>query len=701
MMRLRPRTQTLLFVLSCHLLLSCGDDGANDCGPDVAGDCGLDVAADPVTTSDAGADASADRDALVHADADSGPAPITLELVEGCNPFSTSDDCLLPFPSAFFQDEDSDSPTGVRVNIPQAAIPIEPGAPTINVAPINTADGCSPAGPILLHFAVDIDPLQLTRQRELLESVGADSPIALLDLETGRRLLFMSEMDMNRNLSYPGRYALIIRPMEPMEMGHRHVVVLTRDLMDDQGNGLQSPRAFEVLRDGILTTNDIIEDVREHYETLFEFLETNGYPREELLLAWDFMVASEDYLTGSVRSMRDEALAEMAGTGMAYTVDEIENDPNENTARLVRGTFEVPTFLNEQSAFEYDQDHHPVRQDTDLSFPYTLLIPNKARTLDQPLPLIIFGHGLFGTGEGAIAGGSLATMSALAEEGGMIMIATDWIGLSGGDLELIISDVVPDLNRIALVTDRIQQSIINNLTLTELAVGTLSTDPELMVGSGPLIDEDRIYYVGGSLGGIQGSSFVAMSSRITRACLAVPGSGWLNMLTRSTHWNMLAPVVDIYYPDPLLKQIGIALIQALFDLSDPVNLTRHLYTSPLPDAPDERVLLLHEAIGDSQVPNLATEMLARAIGARILEPSVYNVPGLVPVTSPTTETALVQIYMRDEVEADPPPEENVPPQTDNGVHGRAPFLDHMMEQNLHFLNEGEIVHACTGPCDPD
>lgn len=283
----------------------------------------------------------------------------------------------------------------------------------------------------------------------------------------------------------------------------------------------------------------------------------------------------------------------------------------------------------------------------------------------------------------------------------MIMVATDWIGLSGGDLNLIISDVIPDMNRIVLVTDRIQQSIINNLTLTELAIGSLSSDERLQVGSGELIDEDRIYYVGGSLGGIQGSSFVSMSSRITRAALAVPGCGWLNMLTRSTHWNRLALIVDLHYPDPLLKQIGIALIQALFDLSDPVNLTRHLYASPLEDAPEERILLLHEAIGDSQVPNLASEMLARAIGAKILEPSVYSVPGLVPVTSPTTESVLVQVYMRDRVEADPPPEANIPPQTDNGVHGRAPFLEHMMEQNFHFLQEGEIVHACTGACDPD
>ena len=412
MMRLLVRALSLCIVTHCLLLLAC-DDTEGDCDLVPAGDVGV--------TPDEGPDGGEDSDAQVAADlidtsdssTDSGPAPITLELVAGCNPFATTDECLLPLPSAFFQDEDPTSPTGVRVNIPQAGIPIDPGSPTIEVDPINTADGCSPAGPILVHFGVDIDPLQLTRQSELLESVGSDNPIALFDLETGRRLMFMSEMDMNRRAAYPGRYALIIRPMEPMEMGHRHVVVLTSELQDDEGNALQSPPAFEVLRDRVPTTNEIIEDARGHSETIFEFLDAEGYPREELLLAWDFMVASEDYLTGSIRSMREQALSEMEGTGLDYTVDEIEDDPNANTARVVKGTFTVPTFLNEENAFEYDDNHHPIRQDGELSFPYTMLIPMKARTLDEPLPLIIFGHGLFGTGEDAIANGMLNTMSAL------------------------------------------------------------------------------------------------------------------------------------------------------------------------------------------------------------------------------------------------------------------------------------------------
>ena len=94
-------------------------------------------------------------------------------------------------------------------------------------------------------------------------------------------------------------------------------------------------------------------------------------------------------------------------------------------------------------------------------------------------------------------------------------------------------------------------------------------------------------------------------------------------------------------------------------------------------------------------------MLARAIGASIMEPSVYYVPGLPPVSSPTMVPVLVQVYMGDMVESNPPPESNVPPSGGNGVHGEISYLPHIMGDTFHFLNTGEAQQSCTGVCDPD
>jgi len=626
--------------------------------------------------------------------------PIDLDLEEGCNPFATSDECILPYPSLFYEVDDLDSATGVRVQYPEDSIPIPEGTPKFNMDPTNMADGVSPAGPILVHFGRDVHPDHLTNIHELEESTKPGNPIAIFNRETGQRVVFMSEMDMNRKDAYTDRYALVIRPMDPMDMGQRHVAVFTRDLTDEDGLPMDTPPAFAALRDAVPTTNDGIEAVREHFEALFGFLDEQGYEREDLLLAWDFSVASKDFLLGSILSMRETALEEIATTVPKYKLTRVEDDPNEHLARLVEGDFAVPTFLREDNTFEYDDDHHPIRREQDMWFPFTMVIPKQAGERSGPLPLLVFGHGIFGTGRSYLTEWGADIVQPLAHENGAVIIATDWIGLSGGDQELIVKEVLPDLNRIGLVTDRLQQSLINNLTLTELALTGLSEDPDVVVGDGDMIDKDRVYYYGVSLGGIQGTSFVAVSNRITRGVLAVPGSVWLNMIPRSTVWPPIKSVMDAIYPDPLVQQMGIAFIQTWFDHSDPINLTHLLFEEPPPDAPDTRIVVFQESIGDSQVPNMCTEMLARARDVKLMSPSVTDVFGLEKTQSPTTGSVLVQ-YRLDNWDDPAPPEVNVPPEKDNGVHSDMVFLPNVMEQVAHFLKTGEVKQFCEGACDPD
>ncbi|MBZ0273235.1 hypothetical protein K8I61_14450 [bacterium] len=673
-----------------------GDDdtGDDDTGDDDTGDD--DTGDDDTGDDDTGDDDTGDDDT---GDDDSG-GPIDLNIPAECNPFATSGECMLPYPSSFYQVEDASTETGWKMAYPANSSVWGAKYPDFDLAPTNSADGASPAGPILLHFARDVRDDFLTRQDELEESLHPQNALAVFNMETGERVMFMSEMDMNRKQLFPNRYALIIRPLESMQTGARHVVVLTDVLRDTDGASFESPLAFAALRDGVETTSSRVEDARDRYEDIFTFLGTHGYARENLLLAFDFMVASDDYLQGSVLSMRDDALDELASAIPSYTITKNLADPNEHLARLVEGTFEVPTFLNADNEIEYDAEHHPIRQ-ANMSFPYTLLISKKAVTEGQPVPLVIFGHGLFGNGRGYLSTGGIANkIQPLVGETGVVMVATDWIGLSSGDLDLIIDEVIPDFNRITLVTDRLQQSLVNNLALTELTIGGFAQDAAIWGEAYPLIDESRVYYYGVSLGGIQGSSFTAISDRIERAVLAVPGCVWFNMIPRSSNWPVIKLYLDLTIPDPLVQQVGISFIQTRFDLSDPNTLSPLLFKNPLPDAPLDRAVLVQESIGDSQVPNMTTEMLARTMGLSHMMPPVYDVPGVPTIVAPTAEPSFVQYYLVDQVLADPPPETNEPPMSDNGAHSDMVFLDHALEQVKHFLEFGEAIDVCDGICDP-
>ena len=673
------------------------DDAVDDDADDDVDDDAVDDDADDDTVidDDAADDDSVDDDTI----GGHHVPPVHLVLRPGCNLFTTSEECYLPYPSAFFQDPDPTSPTGVRVDYPPDTIPTGL-MPAIDMGPTNTADGVSPAGPILAHFGVDVDAAYLVGQRELYKSYYADSPIALFNYDTGQRVMFMSEMDMNRKDNFPNRYVLIVRPMEPMAMGQRHLVVLTTDLRDANGQPLTSPDAFVVLRDRILTTNPQIEAIRQHYEEIFAFLAEHGYARDKVLLAWDFMVASKDYLLGSVLSMRETALQESGGHGMGYTITRVVDNPNDDLARIVEGDFEVPNYLNADNEIDFDADHHPIRQTENAWFPFTIIIPQKAVTLGQPLPLVVFGHGIFGNGRDYLENWPGPTIQHWAQEAGIVMVATDWIGLSDGDLQLIIDEVIPNLNHVSLVTDRLQQSLINNLVLTELTLGDLQQDGQVAFGGQPLIDTTRVYYYGVSLGGIQGSSFVSLSNRIQRGVLAVPGCVWLNLIPRSIVWTPIKFYMDLFYPDPIVQQMGIVFFQTRFDLSDPVNLTRLMFKDPLPDAPAGRAVVLQEAIGDCEVPNMTTEMLARAIGVKLMTPSIDAVFGLDEVASPATDSAMSQYELVDHL-GYTPPDENVPPTEDNGVHTDMCFLDNALDQVLEFETTGQDEQFCSGPCDPN
>jgi len=636
--------------------------------------------------------------------ADSGDTgaddPWELGLDPDCSPLAVSTDCLTPWPSVFHTSDDPDSPTGRRLAYsidgfwsPDGELPVDP-------AMFNFADGVSPVSPILVNFGRDVDASQLwgPTSAGAAASLEDDVPIVLVDIETGERVPLLTEMDANqRHLDYDGRHALVIRPLAPLRFGGRYAVGLRNDLLDIDGAAFTSPAGFSALRDDILTTDARIEGARDRYDDIFAALDGAGMAQADLLLAWELPVASEAQVLGPIQSMQDTASVENAD-GVPYTIDSVEVDPNDNAWLVVRGTFQPPNFLNEDYELVMDGNTATL-QGTEAerpSYPFTLVVPPAART-QADLPLVVIGHGLFGSGESWMAGGTgvglvqpgLAAMPAIG-------IATDWIGLSRGDLDLILSEVVPDITRIQLVTDRLAQSLVNNLTLVELVRTELVNDPAIgWDGDGTHVHDETTWYYGGSLGGIQGASFTAISPDVSRAVLAVPGAGWSTMLQRSIHYGNIELLVDTLYPDPLSQSVFLAMLQTFFDRSDPAGLSRSLATDT------GKVVVLQEAIGDVQVPNVSTDLLARAMGAHHLDEAPYPVVGIDTLTGPTSGPALSQYILPDAIAAYMPPETNTTPTEENGVHGDAPTTQVAFDQMFALMSTGQAVHTCDGVCDPD
>ena len=65
----------------------------------------------------------------------------------------------------------------------------------------------------------------------------------------------------------------------------------------------------------------------------------------DLILAWDFVTASSESLTGRALSLRDQGLAANGPGAPPFTITSVEDDYSDDILRRVRGTYTVPLFM--------------------------------------------------------------------------------------------------------------------------------------------------------------------------------------------------------------------------------------------------------------------------------------------------------------------------------------------------------------------
>src|SRR5262249_50346475 len=142
--------------------------------------------------------------------------------------------------------------------------------------------------------------------------------------------------------------------------------------------------------------------------------------------------------------------------------------------------------------------------------------------------------------------------------------------------------------------------------------------PELAT-YGITIEADELFYSGISQGGIFGGTVVAVSPDIDRGHLGVPGSNYSLLLGRSHDFETYYGVLRSHYSDTGQLGLILALLQLLWESTDPVSHYRHLSLEPHPGN-NPKAVLMSPAKGDYQVAVLSNEILARSgLGVGLLQ----------------------------------------------------------------------------------
>ena len=207
--------------------------------------------------------------------------------------------------------------------------------------------------------------------------------------------------------------------------------------------------------------------------------------------------------------------------------------------------------------------------------------------------------------------------------------------------------------------------------------------------SEPMIDGTTHYYFGNSLGTVVGAAYVAFSPDIQRATLGVGGMPFTLVLTRSVEFMPFQVILGNAFPDAADVSLTLALFQLLWDSGESSG-----WVHRLTESGSSKRVLLQAAIGDRSLSTYGAHVLARAAGAKLLQPAARDVFGLTGADGPLTTGSA---YVEFDYGLDPFEEAIIDPDAPD-PHENTRVDRRGQDQIQKFLEEGIIENFCEGPC---
>ena len=603
------------------------------------------------------------------------------------------DHCLLPFPSSAFLDPDSGTATGYRLDIDGQAIPDSASASSEDFHMLDNKDGHSPSTQIFTTFSSLPDISGLATQDSIPSSVLPIHNSLVLNMDTGQ--IVEHWVEISSRTQEDEATLVHVRTLRGLDHNAQYAVAF-RNLIDGNGEQVEPFPGFKALRDGSMTDNQQIESLRSSYESMFSSLSEIGYERQNLTSAWWFHTASSQSIMGDIISMRNNATQLLGEDGIGCNITAVnENFAEDNTTlRRISGTITTPHYLESTyppTPMTRSEDGSP-RFNFLTEVVFTITIPKSAADDSKPAPLVVLGHGFMGDGEGMVT-----EARGWANEYGFATIGTDFKGWSSdGDFGAYTFAFL-NPNYLQHQSERLQQSLINNLAMIITIKGVCSDLPEFYHNGVNLVDTTDIDYMGVSLGAIRGPSMLSLIPEIDRGVLWVGGSSFSFIAERSTQYTQFEELFSspLAYESTMDRSILIALMQSMWDTTEPETYL------PFLDGGMEGELHPYEilyvvSINDAQVTTLSADRASRTSGIPVLSNSTYHPYGVEVADAPISGSGIV--YFDGRFPAVPSGNIQGPMEYHSLAHNQVLYYDPAMDVANDFLLSGEITDTCSGEC---
>lgn len=548
-------------------------------------------------------------------------------LPESCNPLRT-ESCLLPFPTDFLTKADPESPTGIKLAVPDELVSLRLQEVLVDAyKPSNVfadKNGFSAAAPVLFQLIEDYDPETLPRN-------GGDSFI-IFDMDADRRVPINTYLSKAATSLLQRNRKIVIEgiPRTRFEWGHKHIAVLTKNLKRYDGADLTPSAGVQT---ALSNDGSELSTAMEPYVT---YLEEQGISRENILSLTHFTITDMESIVNPTLDAIDIVRSQehpIRNLNVTYPwVGPI--------GAIVTGELRATNFRAEDGTVDFSEDYQG--ESNWISFRLTL--PDQAKK--GPVPIMIYGHGISVLKETDIVVSLSNVIKGIAtisidqpnhgsrskKDGGYILflmnpensgLLTGMVNQSTLDFHSLLSAVLNELNTLDVLPNQKNPFQRN---LYDSGIGT------------PDIDTEQIYYSGTSMGGVVGSTFVATAPEVKGAYLHVAGVGISNFLTHTSLFDLfrfsklLPPEAD-----GAEAAFGLGMLQYRADKTDAINFVQFLKNPPQHHLLKEKPVTVQYGIDDTVVFNAATFAYAEILDLPIIGQHKEELPYLKKASS--TEAA--------------------------------------------------------------
>lgn len=565
---------------------------------------------------------------------------------------------VLPFPTNLLFSGTADG----TLNIP-VADPADFSDPKVAM---NALDGYSTVAPISTSFSGSINPATLTSSSVRVFEVTL-SGIGGAVTSIVRELVFGVEFVPAVSSVDPTGSTLVILPTAPLKSLTSYMVMLSDGIKGAGGLDPQMSAHYIIAK----TPNDLtgtpaaaLEPVRQLVNFQEAALTGAGVDASTVILSWTFSTQSVGVVLNAARAAATGTAANF--TPIGTTASLLGAGPG--LANVFAGTLDVPYYLKNANVSPLDPlqsfwqgvsgsnltflNSNPVATSTE-TIPLLLSVP---ATGTAPWPVVIFQHGITSNRTSMLAAADSLAAAGFA----VVAIDLPLHGLDSSsplyatglertfDLDLVNNttgapgpDTLADssgthfINLSSLLTsrDNVRQAVADLFALTD-ALTAMDYN-----GGGADFDTSNIYFVGHSLGGIVGGTFLALEPGVKSAVLGMSGGGIAKLLDGSATFGPRIAAGLGALTDPVLKGTAtyesfMGATQTVIDSGDPINYASTVGTG--------RGMLLFEVLGDQVVPN---NVMADAPVGTAPSPLAGTDPlaffmGLTTVSTTTTGTNL-------------------------------------------------------------